>query len=493
MIRTLLLALTVASVSLSASVKLSYVELEKALLATSDGKQAKAKIDSETKKVEAKLKKMDKDLTALDKELSDKTKKLSKSERAKRQTQLNEKKAEARNYYMDIQQKLGKMQQDTMAPILQRADLVLQKLESQGSYTHIFNNSEGFMFYGAPRYDLTASFTNAYEAAFGKKDTIKLPTKPVTNGKTVKIGVVDMEKAVAQLNSAMKMTAKLGDEYKKRMQVIELMKGQYEKLKSELQALDDSVDEKKKALKEDELAQMEEKLQMTAFKMQQEWQQFEQGERMKLSKEFHRQVASIAKANQFSFVLNENVLALPYAKQDLDITAELVEHANATSKTPISGKTLTLDKMNIAFVDLEQAINQVKESSVLQKDLMKDRDEKLKELSTEAEAIKKLKSQLAKQKSILKPDAYNKKNAEIQQREMQAAQTEMMLGRELEMRKQKEQMQILQKMKTILETIGKDKGYTLVVNKSPATLLFGKPASDITNLAIRKYNAAYSS
>lgn len=157
----------------------------------------------------------------------------------------------------------------------------------------------------------------------------------------------------------------------------------------------------------------------------------------------------------------------------------------------LSATTALADDMKIGFANLERAINEVDEGAKAKADLKKEFDQKQALLDKKQSEAKALNDAAENQSAALKPEARQAKMAEVQKKVAEVQQLYMTMQQDM-MKRQNEVMGgILQKMNTILQTIGTDGGYTVILNKSETSLLFGKPSLDLTNELIRRYNEAY--
>ena len=81
------------------------------------------------------------------------------------------------------------------------------------------------------------------------------------------------------------------------------------------------------------------------------------------------------------------------------------------------------------------------------------------------------------------------KLAELQKKLLETQQTYYQLQQELSKREQDATAEIFKKMGVLLQGMGEEQGYTLIVEKS--AVLYAKGALDLTNELIRRYNDAY--
>lgn len=157
----------------------------------------------------------------------------------------------------------------------------------------------------------------------------------------------------------------------------------------------------------------------------------------------------------------------------------------ATFGTPAHADT----EIKLGYVDLQRALNEVEEGASAKKALKKEFDEKQKQLDVKQNELKQLKDELDSRGTMMKPEVKQEKLNELQKKLMETQQTYMALQQELSKREQDATAEIFKKMGVILQAMGEEQSYTLIVEKS--AVLYAKGALDLTNELIRRYNASY--
>lgn len=145
--------------------------------------------------------------------------------------------------------------------------------------------------------------------------------------------------------------------------------------------------------------------------------------------------------------------------------------------------------MKIAFVDLQRALNEVDEGAAAKAALKKEFDAKQAELDKRQNELKAMKDEIDARGMMMTPEAKQEKMADLQKKLMEVQQLYFQLQQELSQKEAQATSDIFAKMGTLLEAMGKDAGYTIIVEKS--AVLYAKPSLDLTNELIRRYNDAY--
>jgi outer membrane protein len=147
------------------------------------------------------------------------------------------------------------------------------------------------------------------------------------------------------------------------------------------------------------------------------------------------------------------------------------------------------DDNKLGYVDLPRALNEVEEGAKAKAALKKEFDEKQKQLDAKQNELKALKDELDSRGTMMKPEVKQDKMNDLQKKLMETQQTYLQLQQELSKREQDATGEIFKKMGVILQAMGEEQGYTLIVEKS--AVMYAKGALDLTNELIRRYNDAY--
>ena len=145
--------------------------------------------------------------------------------------------------------------------------------------------------------------------------------------------------------------------------------------------------------------------------------------------------------------------------------------------------------LKIAFVDMQRAANECREGIEAKKVLVKE-VEKYQRLSVEKQKeLQTMKDSLEKQALMLTPDARAAKEKEFQnkgrefQRWVEDGQNEIK-SKEMEMLKT-----IAMGLQKVVQKIGTDEGYTLVLEKNEEFVLYASKTIDLTDRVIKTFDA----
>ncbi|MCP4500049.1 MAG: OmpH family outer membrane protein [Deltaproteobacteria bacterium] len=156
----------------------------------------------------------------------------------------------------------------------------------------------------------------------------------------------------------------------------------------------------------------------------------------------------------------------------------------------VFASNVALAAETIGYVDLQRALNEVDEGAAARSRLKKEFEAKQKSLDSQQNELKAMKEEIDARGMMMKPEAKQAKMQELQRKLMEVQQLYYSLQKELSEKEAKVTQGIFQKMGTLLQTMGRDAGYTMIVEKS--AVLYAKNHIDLTNELIRRYNEAYS-
>jgi len=142
----------------------------------------------------------------------------------------------------------------------------------------------------------------------------------------------------------------------------------------------------------------------------------------------------------------------------------------------------------IAFVDLQRALEETNDGKAAKNKLKADFDQKQKELDAKQEELKKMKEDFDKKSALMKEDAKAKMQQDMGQRLQQLQETYARLQGDLQKKEAEATRGILAKLSAVVQKIAERENFAMVLERS-SSVVYGKPALDITNEVIRNYNS----
>ena len=152
--------------------------------------------------------------------------------------------------------------------------------------------------------------------------------------------------------------------------------------------------------------------------------------------------------------------------------------------------TPALAELKIGTVDLQKALNTSK-AGVAAKAEISEKVKKLEaEFKTKQDNLLKLKTELEKQSLLLSDSAKADKERDYQQEVKELQRFQKDAKDELQQRDAEHTKRIINELLGILQKIGKDGGYTLIIEKNQGGLVYADMTVDLTDQLIKAYDAA---
>lgn len=147
-------------------------------------------------------------------------------------------------------------------------------------------------------------------------------------------------------------------------------------------------------------------------------------------------------------------------------------------------------QVKIAYVDLQRALLEVEDGKKAKARLKSEFDKKQKQLDSKQEAVKKMKEDLEQQAMMLSEEAKRAKAMELQKQMYELQQLYLELQGDLSKKEAEATKQIFDRMGSIIEKLGKEKGYDMILEKTESSVLYARDGLEITNEVIKRYNAS---
>ena len=146
-------------------------------------------------------------------------------------------------------------------------------------------------------------------------------------------------------------------------------------------------------------------------------------------------------------------------------------------------------EMKIAYVDLQKALN-LSKAGVQAKSEINDLVKKYEaEFKGKQDELLKMKADLDKQASLLSEAARTEKEREYQKNVVEIQRFQKDVKDELQLKDTEHTKRILNELFEILQKIGKDGGYTLILEKNEGAVIYADNSIDVTDALIKAYDA----
>lgn len=143
----------------------------------------------------------------------------------------------------------------------------------------------------------------------------------------------------------------------------------------------------------------------------------------------------------------------------------------------------------IAVVDLQRAINETEDGRKAKDRLKKLFESRQQGLDKKQQDLKKLKDELDTQKNVLSREALETKVESYQKLLAELQQVYVEYQRELAEKEGELTKSIVERMERILRRIGQTDGYSMIVERGEAGVIYVPVNYDLTDVVIQRYNA----
>lgn len=145
---------------------------------------------------------------------------------------------------------------------------------------------------------------------------------------------------------------------------------------------------------------------------------------------------------------------------------------------------------SIAFVDV-QRILQESSAGKIARDLLEQSTKRLRnQLDQQRQELEDLQKQYETQRSLLKPDAREKLERDIVEKQMALRQALQQSQVELQNRDAEFTASILDELKPIISKLAKERGIDVVMEKGESGLLYAAERLDLTDVVLKRYDAS---
>jgi outer membrane protein len=142
----------------------------------------------------------------------------------------------------------------------------------------------------------------------------------------------------------------------------------------------------------------------------------------------------------------------------------------------------------IGFVDVQKVLVKSVAGAAAREQLEREKATMQKDVDTRRTEVEKLREELEKKGLVLSADAKREKEEILQRRVRDLQRLVDDLRKELERKEQGLTQRILQDLTTVIDRVGKEKGYLLILEKRGASVIYGDPEADLTVEIIKVYD-----
>jgi len=159
----ILMALCLSNQAFAAETKIGYVDLQKAIQSTKEGKKARSQLEKEFKLKEKALKKKEDDLKKMSEDLQKKAALLSNDAKMKKQEEFQREMLDFRKKVSESQQEIATKERKMTEPILKKMAKIIADVAKKGGYTMVLEKREQNILWADNKVDITDEVVKAFE------------------------------------------------------------------------------------------------------------------------------------------------------------------------------------------------------------------------------------------------------------------------------------------------------------------------------------------
>ncbi len=144
--------------------------------------------------------------------------------------------------------------------------------------------------------------------------------------------------------------------------------------------------------------------------------------------------------------------------------------------------------LKLAYVDIQKALEQTKSGQKVQKEFKSEVDNEQKNIDRKKAEYESLKESLEKQRGSLNETTLREKEESLLTLERELKRSFQDSQEKLRRKNANLVGELVKKMRELIETIGKDQGYSMIIEKNSQAMIFADPSLDITDLVVKKFD-----
>jgi outer membrane protein len=160
--------------------------------------------------------------------------------------------------------------------------------------------------------------------------------------------------------------------------------------------------------------------------------------------------------------------------------------AQAPAPQPAAGGSAPVSR--IAFVDVNRVLARSAAGAQARDQLERERAAMQKEFDGKAEEVKRLGEELEKKGPLMTPDVRRDKQEQFDRKRRDVARLADDLARELEKKEGFLLQRVVLEIRGIVDKLGKERGYFMIVERQRAGVLYGASEADLTDEVIKLYD-----
>jgi len=165
--------------------------------------------------------------------------------------------------------------------------------------------------------------------------------------------------------------------------------------------------------------------------------------------------------------------------------ALLLAGSSARAQTPASS---VAQNGRIGFIDLSRVLARSAAGVAAREQLEREKGNMQRDMDAKRVELDKLREELEKKGPLMTGDSRRDKEEQLERKRRDATRLADDYQRELARKEQQLAQRVLQDISGVVEKVGKQRGFYLIVERRGAGVLFSSPEADLTDEIIRAYD-----
>ena len=170
------------------------------------------------------------------------------------------------------------------------------------------------------------------------------------------------------------------------------------------------------------------------------------------------------------------------------VVAVTPARAQAPAATPAASPAPPASPHRIGIVDLQRVMARSTAGASAREQLEREKASMVKELDGKRQELDKLRDELDKKGPLMTADARREKVDLLERKRRDAARLNDDFQKELEKKEQTLVQRVFQEVAGVIERVGRERGYFLIVERRGAVVLYAASEADLTDEIIRAYD-----
>jgi outer membrane protein len=153
----------------------------------------------------------------------------------------------------------------------------------------------------------------------------------------------------------------------------------------------------------------------------------------------------------------------------------------------VSGRAYA-ENLKVGVVDLLKALNESDTGKKAKTDLESLIKSKQVVIDEKGKEIEKLRTELEKQTLALAPEAKKSKEEDLERKMREYQRVVSDSQNDVKKKENEYTGEIIKEIRAIVEKIGQEQGYTMIIENAEGVLLYSKKELDLTSIVIKRYN-----